>query len=78
MWTPDYAYICGFLNRKINASTGMAMSAHPDKATDVNDFLLLVFNNTEEEVLSQFSGYPIVLKKYEIIKNLIVELGYVF
>jgi len=78
MWTPDYAYICGFLNRKINASTGMAMSAHPDKAADVNDFLLLVFNNTEEEVLSQFSGYPIVLKKYEIIKNLIVELGYVF
>ena len=78
MWTPDYAYICGFLNRKINASTGMAMSAHPDKTADVNDFLLLVFNNTEEEVLSQFSGYPIVLKKYEIIKDLVVKLGYVF
>ena len=54
------------------------MSAHPDKTADVNDFLLLVFNNTEEEVLSQFSGYPIVLKKYEIIKDLVVKLGYVF
>ncbi|MBQ4161295.1 MAG: hypothetical protein IJD84_00120 [Parabacteroides sp.] len=78
VFIPDYAYTCGFLNRKINPSTGMPMSFHPDKAADVNDFLLLVFNNTEEEVLSQFSGYPIVLKKYEIIKNLIVELGYVF
>lgn len=56
----------------------MEMLAHPDKSVDVSDFLLLVFNSSDEEVQAKFENYPIVLKKYSIIKKLIVELGYVF
>lgn len=74
----EYTYTCGFLSKKKNPSTGMEMLAHPDKSVDVSDFLLLVFNSSDEEVQAKFENYPIVLKKYSIIKKLIVELGYVF
>ena len=71
-----YSYECGFLGPKLNDGTPTFF--HPDKANDVKEFLLLVFNSTEEEVQLKFASYPKVLKKYEIIKNLVGELGYVF
>lgn len=73
-----YSYECGFLSPKINPSTGRPTFFHPDKANDVKSYLLLIFNNTEAEIQAKFASYPIVLQKYEIIKKLVSDLGYVF
>lgn len=72
----NYAYGCGFLNSWINPNTGMTSFWHPDKSQDVKDFIVLALNNTEAEVQSKFSAYPVILEKYEIIKELLAELGY--
>jgi hypothetical protein len=37
---------------------------------------VLALNNTEAEVQSKFSAYPVILEKYEIIKELLAQLGY--
>lgn len=73
-----YTYTCGFLTKKKNPTTGLEMNFHPNKSTDVHDYINLVFSSSEEEVRTKFEKYPKVLKKYDIVKTLIDELGYIF
>ncbi len=46
------------------------------QAEDVEDFVMAFFQYEEQEFKDKYVDYPLVLEKYEIIKKLMVELGY--
>lgn len=47
------------------------------KAEDLEDFVTAFFQYEEQEFKDKYADYPLVLEKYEIIKELMEELGYV-
>ena len=47
------------------------------KAEDLEDFVTAFFQYDEQEFKDKYVDYPLVLEKYEIIKELMKELGYV-
>jgi len=51
---------------------------YPTKENDLADFTKLVFNSTEEEVKTKYADYPIVIQRYEAMRNVLLSLGYVF
>lgn len=50
----------------------------PKKEDDLADFTDLVFNSTEEEVKAKYANYPIVVQRYEAMRQVFLNLGYVF
>lgn len=51
---------------------------YPSKERDCNAFIKLVFNYSPEEVEDMYGDYPLVMEKYNVINNLITELGYIY
>lgn len=50
----------------------------PDNAMDRKYFAQYAVELTEEEFQEKYGAYPIVMQKYEIIKEIISDLGYKF
>ena len=48
-----------------------------NKAADKEDFVMAFFQYSEQEFKEEYADYPLVLEKYEIIKGLMAELGYI-
>ncbi len=48
----------------------------PNRQTDLNDYLKAYFSLTEEEFLQKYESYPVVCIKYNLLKNLIKQVGY--
>ena len=46
------------------------------KANDLEDFVLAYFQYSEKEFKELYADYPLVLEKYEIIKTLMTDFGY--
>ncbi|MGI6232766.1 MAG: hypothetical protein ACOYJF_07945 [Prevotella sp.] len=53
-------------------------NTYPSQDEDVQSYVRLVLTSTEEEVESQFADYPTILRKYSIMRNIILNLGYQF
>lgn len=51
---------------------------YPTQSADLSSFVNLVTTKTEDEVKSQYGGYPIVMEKYYSMKNILLNLGYIF
>jgi len=54
------------------------MGWYPSKSDDISSFVKLVMTKTEDDVKSQYGNYPIVMDKYYVMKNILLNLGYVF
>ena len=46
------------------------------RANDLEDFVLAYFQYSEKEFKELYADYPVVLEKYEIIKTLMTDFGY--
>lgn len=69
----EIANECGFV------SCYTYYGSFPNNASDdMTAFVDLIFNNTEEEVEEMYADYPKVIEKYQILKEIISEFGYVF
>ncbi len=47
-------------------------------SSDFSDFFNAVMNQTEEDFTNQYAGYPIIMEKYHLMKDIITGLGYIF
>lgn len=45
---------------------------------DFNAFFDAVMNRTEEDFAEEYGDYPIIMQKYRILRDIIIELGYKF
>ena len=70
----DYARQHGFLD-KVN---GTFNTSTPTEGEDLNMFCTYLLAYDDEYIESTFKEYPLVLKKWEIFKNVIYTLGYRF
>ena len=64
-------YQLGFLS-------STALSTFPSMSTDLGSYALLVIQKTDEELQATYGSYPIILEKAAVVRQVIVELGYVF
>ena len=53
-------------------------NSYPSQDEDVRSFVRLVLTSTEAEVNETFSAYPTIINKYNIMKKIILNLGYIF
>lgn len=49
----------------------------PTKEKDLESFIKLIFDNSSAEVNAQYANYPIVLQKYNLLKSVLHEIGYI-
>lgn len=78
-WDRDITkvYALGFLNY-YKGSRPKSDYLYSTNSKDLDAFCELVINHSKEEVEEQYGEYPIVMQKYRYLRNLIIELGYVF
>lgn len=50
----------------------------PSARNDFNSYYSALFSMTQEEFEQKYAAYPLVMKKYNILKNFIIDLGYKF
>ena len=48
----------------------------PDRQTDLKDYLNAYFSVTEEEFLQKYKDYLVICIKYNLLKDLIKQVGY--
>lgn len=51
---------------------------YPDKTLDTSSFTEFVLNNSQSEVESLYEGYPKVILKAQIMREIIKQLGYIY
>jgi len=54
------------------------LGLYPSKDQDLASFVELVLTQTADEVESAYADYPIVIKKYNAMKKIIINLGYIY
>ena len=48
------------------------------KNYDLEDYTNALFDKPEEDFMNENANYPIVIKKYQILKKIIEDLGVIF
>ena len=48
------------------------------KNYDLEDYTNALFDRPEEDFMNENANYPIVIKKYQILKKIIEDLGVIF
>lgn len=69
---------CGFLNHKLEPSKQERMAYVPTREEDVQQFCETIFALTAEEFEARWGEYPVVMAKYEAMKEKLQEYGFVF
>lgn len=67
----------GFITPRYLFGSIFYRNSYPLKEDDMKSFVDLVFNYTEAEVNNTYKDYPVVLEKYNILKDLVKTLGYI-
>lgn len=69
----------GFIKRAVNDWSGNVLWGwYPTKTQDVNAFVELALSSTEAEVKAQYAKYPVIIQKYNLMKQVIESVGYKF
>lgn len=68
----QYIYSLGFLDDPL------LFLVFPSESTDLENYLEAIFYDTEDNFKATYATYPVVLEKYDTLKEIIVELGYKF
>lgn len=72
-------YDVGFLSAySYGTPNGFYIYNFKAKNYDLDDYTAVLFSMSESEFRSQYADYPIVLKKYDILKSIVEGLGVVF
>lgn len=72
-------YDLGFLSAySYGNDNGFYMYNFKAKNYDLDDYTAVLFSMSEAEFRTQYADYPIVLKKYDILKSIVEGLGVVF
>lgn len=71
-WLHNAGYICAH-----ESFGAIYQGVTPTQDADVAAYVSLVLNSTDDEVQQQYAAYPIILAKYQLMSQLINELGYV-
>lgn len=72
-------YDLGFLSSwGYGDENGFFMYNFKGKSDDLSDYTSILFSMTETEFRTMYADYPIVLKKYDILKSIVEGLGVVF
>lgn len=66
----DKVYSRGFLEAYYN----LFISAD----YDLNDYIEALFNTSEEDFKNTYADYPIIIEKYDVLKQIISDLGFIF
>ena len=82
-FTEEYAWeevkSKGFIKLAVNDWTGAILLVwYPTKKQDLNAFVELALGKTEAEVNSMYAGYPVIIQKYQLMKQVIESVGYKF
>lgn len=68
----------GFIIRGTNPWTGRPMMGkYPSKTADLESYMSLVLNSTSEEVITLYGSYANIMLKYNALKKIIEDLGYI-
>lgn len=69
----------GFVKRAVNQWSGNILWGwYPEKEEDANAYVELVLSNTAEEVAAKYADYPLVIKKYQLMRQVFESVGYKF
>lgn len=68
MYVMNDSYPNGFVNF-------MAKADWQGTLLDVGDYIDLVFSGTDAEIRAEHGAFPLVIRKYEIMRQIIVDLG---
>lgn len=68
----------GFFSKGKDSFGSAANGLYPDNDTDVADYVRLTIANTPEAIRSQYADYPLILLKDSIIRNILVERGFIY
>lgn len=66
----EVVYALGFLDKR--------SSYFVYKDTDQTNYIDAIFNNDEQEFKQQYADYPIILQKYDLLKKVISNMGFIF
>ncbi len=70
-------YNAGFINGYY--SWGFLFYGHyPTQSDDIASFVKLALTKTEQEVSTQYTNYPTIITKYQAMRQLLTDLGYVY
>lgn len=68
----------GFLCKGLFWGIIEAYGIYPSKSQDLNSYTSLLLGTPEEEVIEKYGNYPLVMEKYNILKDLITKVGYIY
>ncbi|NLI35323.1 MAG: hypothetical protein GX416_02230 [Bacteroidales bacterium] len=68
----------GFIVPYYFANVFIVYGCFPSKSDDINSYVKLVVTKTDDEVNALYGNYPVVMNKYQIMKTILLNLGYVF
>ena len=70
-------YNAGFID--VYYSWGFRFYGHyPTQSDDIASFVKLALTKTEQEVSTQYTNYPTIITKYQAMRQLLTDLGYVY
>jgi len=62
----------------ISPATSMANFYYPSQRDDLTAFSLMVITNSEEKLQKTYGEYPVIMKKFQLMREGLISLGYVF
>lgn len=68
----------GFIVKGLFWGMFPATQVYPSKAQDLVSFTQLVMNHTQQETEELYAGFPKVVEKAGILREVITELGYIY
>ena len=68
--TGDDLYAYGFISSYY--------SSFPSRSNDVTAFTQALFNTKEQEFKEKYANFPVIIQKYNIIKNIVMDMGFKF
>lgn len=71
----DIVYNAGYLSYNKERGGNIALDYFPYTYLDFLNFLDLLFDNSEDEVLEQWSKYPKIIERYYLLRKVVESLG---
>ncbi|MDE6073702.1 MAG: hypothetical protein K2F80_03800, partial [Muribaculaceae bacterium] len=72
-----YMYEYGFISYDEDWYGEVEYDSFPYYSSDFTDFMNLTIDHSEEYIRETYGDYPLIIAKYEIMRNLLTKAGYV-
>lgn len=71
----ELIYEKGFLKYYPDSWGEVDYDSFPNEKNDLKSYMDIIFGGTEDDFLEQWNGYPVILRKYEILKECVENIG---